>query len=79
MNNFNVVFTTIKEYCKEVEVPNYKCYKEIEQIVESNKIFLSAHLYLEILEDMGLIKFNHAAKTISLTEKGMNTCKLFDS
>jgi hypothetical protein len=69
---------TIKEHCKEIEVPNHKCFIEIEKIVADNKIYLSAELYLEILHDVGLIRFNKITKTIILTEKGQMTNKVFE-
>ena len=78
MNNFNVIFMTIKEHCKEIEVPDHKCFKEIEQIVATNKIYLSTELYLEILHDIGLIRFNKITNTIALTEKGHTTNKVFE-
>ena len=79
MNNFNAVFTTIKKYCHEKEVPSHTCFKELEKMTQSNKVFFSVNLYLQTLEDIGLIKFNPSTKTISITEKGMNTCRLFDN
>ncbi len=78
MNNFNGVFTTISESCKEPNTPNYKCFQEIQKMADSKKYKLSVTCYLEMLEEMELIRFNRSCKTIALTEKGKSTDKLFN-
>jgi len=78
MNNFETVFKIVKKHCKEVGAQNLSCFDEIETTVNANKIFLSARLYLEIFQDLELIKYCPYTKGITLTEKGHKTDHLFN-
>ncbi len=76
MNIFNVVLDTIRRKCTRVNAPYADCWEylksEIEQPYHENLDF-----YLDFLQDLGLIKYDMRNKTISLTERGRYTEKLF--
>ncbi|MCW3121396.1 MAG: hypothetical protein JWQ38_888 [Flavipsychrobacter sp.] len=77
MNNFDTVFKTVKEHCGEVGVLHETCYDHIVKALQTNNTLLSIDTYLEILQDLGLIKFCKYTNGILITEKGMATDKLF--
>ena len=78
MHNFNLIFKTIKNHCKEIEVPNSRCFQELNEIFASQNTFMSVDYYLSVLHDLELIKYSSETKTIWLTEKGMLIENLFD-
>lgn len=77
MNNFDTVFKTVKEHCGEVGVLHQTCYDHIDKLLKDNNSFLSINVYLEILQNLGLIRYCEHTKGILITEKGMTTDKLF--
>lgn len=76
MNNFDNVFTSIKEHGAEA-LRNKECFRDLKKIISCDKNRFPVDLYLEVLEEMGLIKFNKRTKEIALTEKGKQTNKVF--
>ena len=77
MNNFDAVFTIIKENCSYGGASNDECYTRIEGRLKENKSYISITTYLEVLHDLGLIVFSKSTKSIELTEKGKQTESLF--
>ncbi len=73
MNNFIVVFSAIKENCNEAGITNEKCFSTLRNLVIGRQLFLPLYLYLEVLQDLGLIEFGMPGKGIMLTEKGKHT------
>jgi hypothetical protein len=73
MNNLGVVFRSIKEHCKEAGTSNEKCFSTLEKLEINRQLFLSLYLYIEVLQSLGLIKFNNYTRAITLTEKGKHT------
>jgi hypothetical protein len=70
MDNLMVVFGAIKEHCKEAEVSNQDCFRELEKLSTGRQIFLSLYLYIEVLQRLRLIRFCNQTRGITLTEKG---------
>lgn len=78
MNNFDTVFKAVKEHCgKEVGVLHETCYDHIAKLLRESNSILSINVYLQILQDLGLIRFCEHTRGILITEKGMSTEKLF--
>ena len=77
MNNYNVVFKTIKKHCQSARFLDRGCYERVLAEIESRRTLNSPYQYLDILRDMGLIKYCPQNRIIGLTEKGKNTTELF--
>lgn len=78
MNNFDAVFTAIKEDCTEADVPNETCYSRLCSCLKDNQSYISVDTYLEVLQGLGLVTFSKATKRITLTPKGKLTTSLFE-
>ena len=76
MNNFDLVLTTIKEHCKETNVPNKECFEKVKAGLEE-KDQSQLDFYLDFLQDLGLIQYSGSNKLIVLTERGKYTSTLF--
>ncbi|MCW3124316.1 MAG: hypothetical protein JWQ38_3808 [Flavipsychrobacter sp.] len=77
MNNFNIVFSAIKVHCRDTGTRDSACYNKLAAMLEDRQDYLTLNTYLEILENLGLIKFTKRALIITLTEKGKKTDSLF--
>jgi hypothetical protein len=78
MENLNVVFKTIKECCSEDGIPDKTCLRTLQRMEKYNEIFLPVYTYLDILEHLGLIRFNIRTKKIVLTKEGQEAMSVFD-
>ncbi|MBX2906546.1 MAG: hypothetical protein KF744_10940 [Taibaiella sp.] len=76
MNNFNIVHAAIRKRCDRVNEPNADC---IDAILQELDATYHEHVdfYLSFLQDLGLIKYNHATREVSITERGKNTEQIF--
>jgi len=76
VNNFNKIFSAIKEYCNDTDTI-YKgdCFSVIARKTDIPVENLEA--YLNILKDLGLIKYSWADRKIQLTLGGTMKDKLF--
>lgn len=76
MNNFNIVHAAIKKRCVRVNEPTADC---IETILGSLDSAYHEHVdfYLSFLQDLGLIKYDPSSRTVSITERGVNTEQIF--
>ena len=76
MNNFNIVLSAIQKQCIHVNEPNKDCFE-----VVRSELDISYHenldLYLDFLQDLGLIIYNSKEKSIALTELGNITKIVF--
>jgi len=77
MNNFNLVLDTIRQHCKEVNVPDQECFGVVQEQMDIKDEYL-LHFYLDFLQDLGLITYNDQSKLIILTERGKHTDQLFN-
>jgi len=77
MNNFNRIFSTIKKHCGERDSAKEAPLDQVEADVEIINGMNSIYQYLDVLQDLGLIVYSVHSNTISLTEKGKQTEKLF--
>ena len=77
MNNYSVVFSTIKKHCQDIGILEPGCFEKVISEIESRKTMNSPYQYLDILRDMGLIKYSLQNRVIGLTNKGKNTDSLF--
>ena len=77
MNNYSTVFDTIKKHCQSSTLLDRDCYEKVISEIESKKTLNSPYQYLDILRDMGLIKYCPENRIIGLTDKGKKTKSLF--
>jgi hypothetical protein len=70
MNHLKVVFSVIKERCKDVQESGSCSFSSVEHIAAGWHVFLPLYLYIEVLQSLGMITINNYTKKIILTEKG---------
>lgn len=75
MNAFNSVFLAIKECCNNVNCGGKDCLAEVSY--RSGVPLDRLNFYLNILQDLGLIKYSWDDKTIHLTGFGKMQERLF--
>jgi hypothetical protein len=77
MNNYNFIFSVIKNYCvTNGTVLSKEIYYQLVERVKNKKIDL-LDAYLEVIQTVGLIKFCKKERTIYLTNKGATVENLF--
>lgn len=76
MNNFNIVHSAIRKRCVRVDEPNSDCISSILTDLDPS-YHEHVDFYLSFLQDLGLIKYDAASRTISITERGKNTEQIF--
>lgn len=77
MNNFDVVFLKIKEHCRDADIPDKTCFEQLKKMYEEDNFLLPVYCYLEVLQVLGLIKFDTHSEEITLTGKGMEAESVF--
>jgi len=77
MHNFITVFVHLKIFSAESDSSSPLKLEEIENKIPINSQIMKVHQYLEVLEDLGYVKYSRKRKTIMLTSKGKNSETLF--
>ena len=76
MNNFNTIFSTVKEKCKTAGVisdnTQIKAIAEKAGVTEDQLYF-----YLDCLQEMQVIRFLPDDKSIAITDQGKRVVKVF--
>ncbi len=75
MNNFNIVLAAIRQ-CARVNVPSTECFERVKDKLDT-QYHEHLDLYLDFLQDLGLIHYNVLNRNITLTERGRCTEQLF--
>ncbi len=78
MNNYSAVFHTIKKHCQHSNLLDRDCYERVISEIQRKRSLNSPNQYLEILRDLGLIRYCADSHIIGLTEKGKRTETLFE-
>jgi hypothetical protein len=76
MNNFNLVLSAIKKQCIHVNEPDKECFNAVQSELDIS-YQENLDLYLDFLQDLGLITYNNKDRSIALTELGSMTKIVF--
>jgi hypothetical protein len=76
MKNLRIIFRIIRKYSVKTGVFNWEHFPDLEKVRPSNSLFFPLHVYLKVLQSLGLIKFSTFEKQIVLMGKGKTADEL---
>ena len=78
MNPFNTVFLAVKKYCGDTDfIEDVRCFEAV--AIETNISLDRLDMYLDILQDLELIKYSRAKSFIQITALGKQKKELFSA